>query len=99
MRLCIAGGRMTFLAFSRCAFGYFAVASILAGCGGAPSPVASAGAFRQNGGLPATTGSLPGRGAPFAHTSVERSWISPEAAKTGSLLYVSDINANAVHVY
>ena len=67
---------------------------MLPGCGSAPP--APPGAFLLN-----TAGGLPSAGVlPLHHRpSPGRSWMSPDAAKTKDLLYVSNLNSGTVNVY
>lgn len=86
---------MSFSDFSRCALGSCAALTVLAACGGgAQLQVSQPSGNREN-----TIGGVPGLRIPFARANDARSWMSPDAAKTQELLYVSDINANAVDVY
>ena len=99
---------MSFSDFSRCALGSCAALAVLAACGGG-APLAQSESFPRSGvqlrvsqpfgNRENVTGGLPGLRIPFAHANDARSWMSPDAAKTQDLLYVSDINANAVDVY
>ncbi len=72
----------------------FWAAFALTGCGSAPP--APPGAFLLN-----TAGGLPSAGVLPLHyrPSPGRSWMSPDAAKTKDLLYVSNLNSGKVNVY
>jgi hypothetical protein len=67
--------------------------AVLAGCGGQyQAPVASPAAFVN------TSGGFGNRSLPAYRQSRQRSWMSPDAAKS-ALLYVSDYVGNTVKVY
>jgi hypothetical protein len=103
---------MNFKDLSVHVFGITAALAILAGCGGAPQArLAPSGPFQQSnapprlgqpgGGAVNTAGGLPSAGIVPAHyrPNPGRSWMSPDAAKTKDLLYVSNIGLNTVNVY
>ena len=84
------------------------VAVVLAGCGGGSQPPLAPSAPSQPSsaqtrlgqlttGLANTTGSAT-TGVIVPHPDRGRSWMAPEA-KTQDLLYISDLQANDVHVY
>jgi len=85
---------------------------VLAGCGnGAQSQLAPSGSFQQSSaqsplgqlsaGVLNTAGGLPSAGIVPLHyrPNPGRSWMSPDAAKTKDLLYVSNIDSGTVNVY
>jgi hypothetical protein len=69
--------------------------AMLAGCAGSQSPLAPGGGVVLN-----TAGGLPGaRLVPHYRPSPRQSWMSPDAAKTKDLLYVSNLDSGTVNVY
>src|SRR5579863_8616838 len=101
---------MSFSDFSRCALGISAAFGILAGCGNvarsqlAPFPLQSNAHSRLDQlsqGLVNTAGALPRAGIVPPHYGANpgQSWMSPDAAKTKDLLYVSNLNSGMVNVY
>ena len=98
--------------FGRYTLGFCAAFALLAGCGGgSQSQLAPSGPFQQSsaqsrlgqlgGGVVNTAGGLPSAGIVPLHyrPNPGRSWMSPDAAKTKDLLYVSNIDSNTVNVY
>lgn len=77
-----------------------ATVALLAGCGGGMSP-AQLGATGQNtvAQLRHIGGANAARPTQLASSNVARSWMSPDAKKAKSLLYVADQGANDVEVY
>ncbi len=103
---------MKFSDFFRYALGFCAAAAVLAACGGGyQAPLAPSGPFQQGsaqarfgqlgGGVVNTAGGLPSAGiVPLRYRpNPGRSWMSPDAAKTKDLLYVSNIDSGTVNVY
>lgn len=101
---------MSIPVFSRDALGFCAALAVLAACGGrAQSPLAPLGAFQQSGaqlrlsqvpaGLGNTAGGLASLGISFVHANDARSWMSPDAAKTKDLLYITNLDQNASGIY
>jgi hypothetical protein len=85
---------------------------VLIGCGSASQSGLAPFAVVQRSGAPSrlgqvargvlnTTGGLPGLGIAALHYAPKQgqSWMSPGAAKTKDLLYVSNLNSGAVNVY
>lgn len=96
--------------FSRCGFSFCVPAFLLAACsGGYQSPLASPGSFQQSGVQSRLPQSLPdvidasraaqNLGVPDLHPDLRRSWMSPDAAKTKDLLYISNYGGGDVDVY
>jgi hypothetical protein len=97
---------------SRYVLGICAAVVLLAGCGsGSQSQLAPSAPFQQSsaqsrlgqlaGGVVNTAGGLPSAGIVPLHyrPNAGRSWMSPDAAKTKDLLYVSNLDSNTVNVY
>jgi hypothetical protein len=98
--------------FGSYALGICVAVAMLAGCGGgSQSQLAPSAPFQQRsaqsrlgqlaGGVINTAGDLPGAGiVPMRYRpNAGRSWMSPDAAKTKDLLYVSNLDSNTVNVY
>lgn len=100
---------MRIAAFVSYALAFCGVAAVLAACGsGFRSSVAPSGPLPQNaarsqldqiGALANTTGGSPSRRSLSVRPNRAPSWMSPDAAKTKALLYVSNLSVNNVTVY
>jgi hypothetical protein len=101
---------MTVSDFGGYTLGFCAAFALLAGCGGAQSQLAPSGPLQSIAqsrlGQPAgsvvnTAGGLPSAEIVPLHyrPNPGRSWMSPDAATTKDLLYVSNLDSNTVNVY